>query len=1060
MIKASTIKSLVDGAVKTAKAVKTVAADVEAAVSTEGAVAEAAAKAGASKTFTPKGVASFSTPKAAVAPSAAPAEAAAAGGAWAAKGPAVKAAASASAVTKLQELDLMLRDVDSLRVVLTTDAKPGDVAKLANEAGRLLELNKELRGLEDLSLASAQTTSEVAKVIKSLTAATSGRKGIFLSKEGASVDLQGPADLAAAARAAKKAPKGFGEGVAVGVDPATGARVVLQPKGAVIEDLPLMAFVKLRATRTQGAEAAKRLAADDVSLASLRTLSDVELEAKGLRSAGGPTEYVTLAGKAAEDSSLTFPTRWHKGSGDLAPRRMVVEGPFRGSYLDDVVGKIDQDALQARLKDSRAKWLSPKNSPVQPVISAIDVKQGDETVTKLRIRIPSGSEWTSARQSLSKLSEKLPTVQKVADSKGTLFVFSPNDYKFMRSVARSFALSPEAEVVRAKQIAKLTEFENISSPMNLKNFSASKIDGLKTTYIDPSTGNVMPFEFSQPQRVELARLAHNNYRDVVTLGTGLGKTAVALTALRQINLAGETRPFLVVVPKGNEGTFFAELQTRFTPAVAKEMAAKLEVLNYDQFRAASRTGKLASGETFNAKRYGAVVFDEVHNASDRNTASGKAVLKFGHPRTIEMTGTPNPDPQRLQTMLAGTQGVDLSSPAARQARLEAKRFRNLMYEEVNGIPVGVKGPTELRPGLSVDFDQQLLEWMKVNFYYVDGLDSKLGLPSRQPVKMLLSMPEELEREYRAAATPVRKGLEGLLSIHRDKGMDLIEPTKRTAQSKGSAVHEILRSQKKEVAQLDKLTNTPEKLQATGKMFRERLVADEARSTALSRALFFSDDPAYVLKSAEQLSKDVPGKYHLAALADRVEVFQNGKKLDRLGPYELPFRPGPYELNGVTLPAQQWRSFAVEQLPKVMPDIASASLHGPTHQAGLNLQWSNMVVHLDRDSWSDLNLRQREARALRRGQTRDVTVVNVDYHYATPKHTLDSPLDAVREAYANTERRLHEATLARAQKIKTTADLAPTRDSAAFDPTAWADLTYLSAGANPVPGAVGLIGAGP
>lgn len=963
------------------------------------------------------------------------------------------------AVAQLADLDVALRDVESLRIVLTSDAKPADVAKLANEGARLLKLNAELRGLDDLSQASAQTKAEVVKIVRSLTAPGAQRKGIFLSKEGASVDIQGPSDLAAARAVEKKAARGMATGVAIGVDPATGARVVLQPKGRVIEDLPLERFVKLRAARTEHEAQAAKLAADETGLRALRTLTDEELDAKGLRSAGGPTEYVTLGGEKATDQVLTFPTRWHRGSTDLAARRMVVDGPFRGSYLDDVVGRVDQASLQAQVKETRAAWLSPKNSPLQPVISTIDVRQGGQTVKKLRIRVPSGSEWTGARQALNKISEKLPTVQKVANSKGTMYVFSPSELKFVREVTRSYAMSPEAELLRANHVEDLLKFERLASPENLKNFSAAKIGGLRQTFIDPN-GVERTFELSSSQRVALARLANQNFSGVVTLGTGMGKTVVGLSTLKMIQATGETRPFLVVVPKGNEGTFYAQLQTHFSGPVAESMAKQLKVMSYEEFRAASRTGKLPDGTAFKSDKYGAVIFDEVHNVSDRKTAMGSSVLKFGHPRTIEMTGTPQPDPERLQTMLAGTKGVDLSSPAARQARLEARRFRALHYEEVNGIAVGLKGPTELKPGMSFDFDGQLLEWIKPNFFYVDGLDAKLGLPQRHHVRMTLPMGTELEGQYRKAAAPARKGLEGLLSIYRDGGVDVANPAKRTAQSRGDAVHEVRRSLKPTIAELDKLTKTPEKLKEVGKMLRQRLGSDEVAGRPLSRTLLFDDDPKYILQSAEEMSRALPGKYHLAALPDRIEVFQNGKRLTQLGPHALPFRQGSYELNGVRLPPSQWRSFVLEQLPKQVTDISSASLHGPTHQAGLNLQWSNVVVNLDRDGWSDLNMRQREARSLRHGQTRDVTVVNVDYVYQQPKHELDAPLEAVRAASAENERKLHEATLARAQKIKLTDNQAPQRARGSYDPKAWRDLTYLAAGASPAPMAVGLAGVAP
>jgi len=233
------------------------------------------------------------------------------------------------ALTRL-DLGVTLHDLSQMRIVLTDSANGSTVAKVAQEAQRLVTLSRELAAAPD-GANTTQIQAEVAKVTKALTSKLAGQKGVFLSKDNASVELIAApmprglvGDVAVAAGPSKK----LTTAAAVAVDPVTGERVVLQPMGRVVEDLSLERFAAIHAERTERVSSAQVLATDKLAVKSLRTLSDSELDALQLRRPDGPIEHVTLLGEAGTDKTYSYPTRWFKKPTDVFSRRMVIEGPF------------------------------------------------------------------------------------------------------------------------------------------------------------------------------------------------------------------------------------------------------------------------------------------------------------------------------------------------------------------------------------------------------------------------------------------------------------------------------------------------------------------------------------------------------------------------------------------------------------------------------------------------------------------------------------------------------------------------------------------------------------
>jgi hypothetical protein len=326
------------------------------------------------------------------------------------------------------------------------------------------------------------------------------------------------------------------------------------------------------------------------------------------------------------------------------------------------------------------------------------------------------------------------------------------------------------------------------------------------------------------------------------------------------------------------------------------------------------------------------------------------------------------------------------------------------------------------------------------------------------------MSPQLEQAYRAANKKTEVALQGLVSIYRDSGVAQPvagEPPatgrpKLTAQARDSRVNDVRGTLKPEIEALSKLTMTQERLTEIGKTLLQLHADDALEGKPASRALLFAEDPALFtppakaavdgamrsLNPALTMSRRIPVKLHASASSKDIRLYQNGEEIKKLGPFELPFKKQSYRADptkpaGPTnreYPPEQWQTFVFNEVFAKHPEISTTTLFAPTYQTGQNLQWANVVVHLDRDTFSDFNMTQREKRVLRPGQTRPVTVIYSDYVFAQPTSSLDRTIDEVRALQQTVDRRLLKQTLVAAQKITLGEGLAPARAPNAFNGT--------------------------
>jgi len=293
-------------------------------------------------------------------------------------------------------------------------------------------------------------------------------------------------------------------------------------------------------------------------------------------------------------------------------------------------------------------------------------------------------------------------------------------------------------------------------------------------------------------------------------------------------------------------------------------------------------------------------------------------------------------------------------------------------------------------------------FIRANVLYADKRMDEQKLSKFSLTTEALVMPSKMEDEYRKRSRSIAKVLRGMVSLYRDQGVkrEFVDERGRTRReieplAKDKRIAQMFGTQLREtILKLNELTNNPAKLDRAVELVRGHL-ADKPST----RSVLFSDDPDYVLQSAQTLSKKVPGKLHAACLGKEIHFFQDGKKLTELDGHKLPFTKQPYvDADGRTYDANQWQKFVLDQVIGKNSDVTTATLFGPAYQEGQNLQWANVGVHLDRDTWSRQNMEQREGRLWRKGQDKAVAFYNLDWQYKKPDDGLDRTLDEVRGLY--------------------------------------------------------------
>ena len=141
------------------------------------------------------------------------------------------------------------------------------------------------------------------------------------------------------------------------------------------------------------------------------------------------------------------------------------------------------------------------------------------------------------------------------------------------------------------------------------------------------------------------------------------------------------------------------------------------------------------------------------------------------------------------------------------------------------------------------------------------------------------------------------------------------------------------------------------------------------------------------------------------------------------PYQKDTRSWVKKYNPPLRTNKEWREFVFKKIVSPNLEFKTISLHGQTYSTGQNLQAFNTVIHLDRDHWSNEEMKQRTARSYRQGQKDQVREITVDtvMRYEGPvqegsddTNTGIKSLDEIRKFFQNMENDIFNAVIKGAQ----------------------------------------------
>lgn len=466
-------------------------------------------------------------------------------------------------------------------------------------------------------------------------------------------------------------------------------------------------------------------------------------------------------------------------------------------------------------------------------------------------------------------------------------------------------------------------------------------------------------------------------------------------------LEDESDKVLLVVPSSLTGNLEGEVMSFMEDP--DDLLKHVETMTYGEM---SRLGDVPrdagivqvreeAEEIAYIQQYEAVIFDEASYLKDKN--SKRSVhAQVEHPRKVLMTASPmEKDPDELFNLVATAEDIDLSSGDGLERR---RNFHDNYTEQIGSMVVGVTEDATQR--------ENLVDWMHQHMFHIDKTEMKeVDLPSLNKEPMSVSMPEQVEEEYRKISSEISDTLRRMTSLYRDNDEDAYSPKIR-----GAMVH-----LKDYFVKLTRLANEPEEVidgmtvEDNPKLNRSLdLIKEDVQNS--TRSLLWTDDPSLAEKAARFLSEKLPSTKHAFGTSDEIGVYKNGRKIESYTQrvYEDPE-------TGEKKDPNEWRQHVTDTyISPPEEDVVSFSLT-QSYSKGFNLQAFSKVIHLDRDNWNSQKMEQRTARSWRQGQDEQVNSFTLDMTYSEPKDERDRTLDEVRRYLQETEEELIEEFIRQTQK---------------------------------------------
>ena len=374
---------------------------------------------------------------------------------------------------------------------------------------------------------------------------------------------------------------------------------------------------------------------DDLKIAGLNKMTDEDLnnpEVIPLGPDGNPQEIELRAMTDDKASAKNRNTRIYPTRRDIYGNAVIVEGRFKGFYLDDMVNQqgrlvegaaydITEDGLPVAFETTEADGslrLSAVNKepyvtlnsegkflikiPVVPSGRKKDPFKRARDEMKKRASIPDKIEFvknpeTGKREKKVTKGRTRSSIYEVPKAtkeevSGTLFTFDVPDFNTVRTAVGGMCMSAEAAKKLRDYYNQQARLEEATRQEKTKSYSLDRIGGFKIQLeIDPETGEpfdppVLVKDLMSKQKEALSWIEAKGYKGLAALDTGVGKTLLTISTMQKMvrdGAAGEGSRFLYVCPKHLKGNFPRELQSWMTEEAAKGLQSRVDVMSYEEF---------------------------------------------------------------------------------------------------------------------------------------------------------------------------------------------------------------------------------------------------------------------------------------------------------------------------------------------------------------------------------------------------------------------------------------------------------------------------------------------
>lgn len=737
--------------------------------------------------------------------------------------------------------------------------------------------------------------------------------------------------------------------------------LVYNNDGSVV---PVEEFVKARKRERETLKRLSRIFPEDLD--DLRSYSD--MEELDLLLEGREISYAALSDDVAKQKSVTriYPVA------EINGERVIAEGRFKGMILDDMINRA------GRMIEGTAYDLDPKLG--RPI--ALETQKGGEfqvdlpanrepylTVNpegRLYLKMPSTRDYTVLRNEMRDLSKISLDVTYVDKTRNSVFTFGPEEFIAVRDALGSVAMSESASKLVQEHFKELAKHDLDNLPADLDEYSAEALGGFKPDV-----------KLYTRQKQGLAWVENRGGSGLQAAGTGVGKSVMAISYIQNLKATGELEEgskVLYVCPSSLKENLPKEARVFLKdPAL---FDASVDIMSYHQF---------SSGPEDIMDDYVAVIFDEAQRLASETSARARNAMRY-HPRKLLLTGSPmESDITDVRILVAIADNEELFGADLRR---EVKNFAERYCERIGGRSVAVKKD----PGVN----KMMQEWVKEHMFYADKTDiEEYDLPTLTKEVETLTLPPEIETEYREALLEVKEVLDGMVSRYK-----FLDP-----EAKDGAINSAKVALKGAFKRINTVANMPPGQRPPKAVESEKIIRNRIESGG--RSLLWTDDPDFAEAVVADLSESLPGTDHAVALSDSIQIWRSGRLLKR-------YTSRKYEFDGQSYAASSWRMAVVEHVIKPNPRIVSAVMTS-TYTTGFNLQEFDTIIHLDRDSWSAENMQQRSARAWRQGQEAPCREITLDTVFASPTDDFDVTLDEVQALVQNMEEELFQKVIVDSQK---------------------------------------------